>query len=209
MTLLEEATRILEYYTRLLKEGESSKLIELYPKAINALGTILNTVSSMHQLGVHKQCSPPLLVCASFLELEGMPIRASALYVEAGDCLFAEGYLRNALECFLKGYRAASSKPSKAGKTFSSIALLMAAFTALKLEGPPLFKETIKQARNSVDKKTWGSIRRTKYYALLRILDQAANTRFFPQKVYLLQVLDELSSLAVGNSLREWFRVTD
>ncbi len=206
---MEVATRILEQYVRLLKEGDNSNIIELYPQAISAVGTILSAVSLMHQSGVHTQCPSLLMLCASFFELEGMPVRAAALYIEAGDCLFAEGRLEDALECFLKSYKAAASTYSKAGKTPSSIALLMAAFTALKLGGHPFLKETVRQARSSIDKKMWESIRRTKYYGLIQNFVQAIDTCSLPQNVHLLPVLDEFSSLAVGNSLKKWLQVAD
>ncbi|MBS7287898.1 MAG: hypothetical protein KIH01_03935 [Candidatus Freyarchaeota archaeon] len=205
--MLEAAMRVLEHYTRLIKEeGESPRLVDLYPKAIDALGIIMNAASSMRKSGDYRLCSPLLLLCASFLELEGVHVRAAALYIGAGDCLFAEGHLKEALECFLKGYQRATLTPSRAGKIFASIALLMAAFTALKLEGPPLFKNTIKLARDSVDKKTWGSIRRTKYYVLLRSLYQLTGPSLHKNAPLTLQVLEELSNLAVGCALKEWLQ---
>lgn len=205
--MLEAATRVLEYYTRLLKEeGEDPRLIDLYPKAIDAVGIIMNAVSSTRKLGDYQLCSPLLLLCASLLELEGLHVRAAAFYMGAGDCLFAEGHLKEALECFLKSYQRAISTPSRTGRIFASMALLMAAFTSLKLEGPHLFRSTIKLARDSVDKKTWGSIRRTKYYALLRILYQPAGSPLHNNALLALQVLEEFSNLAVGSAMKEWLQ---
>ncbi|MEM1657763.1 MAG: hypothetical protein QXX87_01830 [Candidatus Jordarchaeales archaeon] len=202
---MEAAVRTLENYMFTFKEKSGGKrLASMYTEAIDALGTILNFVLSVDVTNDHQVCLPLLLLCASFLESEGMHIRAAALYIKAGDCLFAGGHFREALKCFLEGYQKASSTPSRTGKLFASIALLMAAVTALKLGGLSFFSYTIKSARKSVNKKTWSSIRRTKYYAFLRYLHSLLSSRPSSERFPItLQISDEFSNLAIGRFIKE------
>lgn len=206
---MEAAVRTLENYMSGFKErGGGKRLASTYTEAINAVGTILNFVLSVDKPGDHQICLPLLLLCASFLENEGIQVRAAALYIKAGDCLFAGGQLREALKYFLEGYRKASSTPSRAGKLFASIALLMAAVTALKLGGLSLFSHTIKSARKSVNKKLWHSIRRTKYYAFLRYLHSLLSSHPSPKGLPIaLQISDEFSNLAIGRFIKELLEI--
>lgn len=207
---MEEAVRIIERYLQILeKEGESSTLVLLYPKAVSAIGQLLSTVFSMKQSGNYQYCSPLLLLCASFLELEGMPTQAAALYLEAGDCLFAEGHMNEALECFLKSFKTVASGSSKTSKVILSMSLLMAAFTAMKLGGPSLLRTTVKKAKKSVNEKVWRSLKRTKYYALLQSLYQQALRPSIKKESSFSQVMDDLSVFSIGSSLKEWLQKTE
>ncbi|MHA1712058.1 MAG: hypothetical protein ACTSUS_08395 [Candidatus Freyarchaeota archaeon] len=205
----ESKVRLLEEYIELRRKGrDEGKAVSLYVDVIKHVGELLSKAFYMKARGKYQESAFLFTLCSSILEVEGLHERAAILLLKAGDCLFAKGCVREAFECFLRGYKeAVSAKPSKLSRFAASLSLLLMLFTALKMHGLVSYKEALKKAREIAGRRLWRSIRRTKYYRLARDIMLRANGVQPPNMPHDRMVLEELAEFRIGDEIKSWFQL--